>query len=58
MRFSITGTDAAGSMTFRRDTAGAALRKADELAQQGYWDIAITAPDGRKYTQAELDQLR
>jgi hypothetical protein len=45
-------------MTFRRDTAGAALRKADELAQQGYWDIAITAPDGRKYTQAELDQLR
>jgi len=57
MRFSITGTDTAGSVTLRRDTAGAAIRKAAELDQDGGWDVAITTPDGHRYTQGEFDQL-
>jgi hypothetical protein len=57
MWFLITGTDTAGSMTVRRDTAVAALKKAAELDRDGCWDIAITGPDGRRYTMREFDQL-
>jgi hypothetical protein len=57
MRFLITGTDTAGSITVRRDTAVAALKKAAELDQDGCWDITITAPDGRTYTKREFDQV-
>jgi len=57
MRFLITGTDTSGSITIRRDTAGAALKKAAELDRDGCWDIAITAPGGRRYTSREFDQL-
>jgi hypothetical protein len=57
MRFLITGTDTAGSITVRRDTAAAALKKAAELNQDGSWDITITGPDGRRYTALEFDQM-
>ena len=57
MRFLITGTDTAGSITVRRDTATAALKKAAELDRDGSWDITITGPDGRTYTAREFDQL-
>ena len=54
MRFLITGTDTAGSITVWRDTAVAALKKATELDRDGWWDITITGPDGRTYTAREL----
>jgi len=57
MWFLITGTDTAGSITVRRDTAGAALKKAAELDRDGCWDITITGPDGRRYTTRDFDQL-
>ena len=57
MWFLITGTDTAGSITVRRDTAGAALKKAGELDRDGCWDITITGPDGRRYTARDFDQL-
>ena len=57
MRFLVTGTDTAGSITVRRDTAAAALKKAAELNQDGSWDITITGPDGRRYTALEFDQM-
>jgi hypothetical protein len=57
MRFLITGTDTAGGITVRRDTAVAALKKAAKLDRDGSWDITITAPEGRTYTARELDQL-
>ena len=57
MWFFITGTDTAGSVRVRRDTAEAALKKASELDLDGCWDITITGPDGRAYTAGEFDQL-
>jgi hypothetical protein len=57
MWFLITGTDTAGNITFRRDSASAALKKAAELDRDGCWDITIAAPDGRRYTPQELDEL-
>lgn len=50
-------TDTAGSITVRRDTAVAALKKAAELDRDSCWDITITGPDGRRYTMREFDQL-
>lgn len=58
MRFLITGIDTSGSITLRRDTAVGALKKASELAEDGCWDIAITSPDGHRYTLTEFDQLQ
>jgi hypothetical protein len=57
MRFLITGTDTAGSITVRRDTAAGALKKAAELDQDGSWDITITGPNGRTYTAREFNEL-
>jgi hypothetical protein len=57
MWFFITGTDTAGSVRVRRDTAEAALKKASELDLDGCWDITITGPDGRTYIAREFDQL-
>jgi hypothetical protein len=57
MWFFITGTDTAGSVTVRRDTTEAALKKASELDLDGCWDIPITGPDGRTYTARKFDQL-
>ena len=57
MRFLITGTDISGRVTLRRETTAAALKKAAELAEDGYRDIAIIAPDGRQYPSQAFDQL-
>jgi hypothetical protein len=57
MRFLITEIDTSGSITLRRDAAASALKKALELAEDGCWDIAITSPDGHRYTPAEFDRL-
>jgi hypothetical protein len=57
MRFLIKGTDTAGSIAIRRDTADGALKKASELEQGGCWDVAITDPDGRIYISRDFGQL-
>jgi hypothetical protein len=49
MSFLITATDISGSITLRRESAAAAVKRAAELAEAGYRDVAITAPDGRLY---------
>jgi hypothetical protein len=45
------------SITLRRETAAAALKKAAELADDGCRDIAITAPDGHQYPSQAFDKL-
>jgi hypothetical protein len=57
MQFLITGTDTSGSITLRRETAAAALKKAAELAEGGCLNVAITAPDGCRYPSEAFDKL-
>jgi hypothetical protein len=58
MSFVIQGTDTSGSISLRRDTTAAAVKKAAELISDGCWDVQITTPDGRVYASPEFDQLR
>jgi hypothetical protein len=58
MSFIITGTDSAGAVSLKRDTAAAAIKKAVELMGDGCRDVCITDPDGRVHSHAEFDQLR
>jgi hypothetical protein len=58
MNYIITGTDSAGAVSLRRDSAAAAIKKALELMGDGCRDVCITDPDGRIYRHAEFDQLR
>ena len=55
MSFLISATDISGSITLRRETA--AVKKAAELAEAGYRDVAITAPDGRLYPSETFHRL-
>lgn len=56
MSFIITGTDSAGAVSLKRDSAAAAIKKAIELIGDGCRDVCITGPDGRIH--ADFDQLR
>jgi hypothetical protein len=58
MTYVITGTDSAGALCLKRDSAAAAIKKAVELMGEGCRDVCITDPDGRIYSHAEFDQLR
>jgi hypothetical protein len=58
MSYIITGTDSAGALSLKRDSAAAAVKKADELMADGCRDVRITDPDGRIYDHAEFPQLR
>jgi hypothetical protein len=53
----ITGTDSAGALSLKRDSAAAAIKKAVELMADGCRDVCVTDPDGRIYSHAEFDQL-
>jgi hypothetical protein len=57
MPFLISATDICGRVTLRRETADAALKKAAELAEDGYRDIAIAGPDGQLYSPTALDEF-
>jgi hypothetical protein len=57
MSFLISATDMCGRVMLRRETADAAIKKAAELAADGYRDIAITGPDGHLYSQQAFDEL-
>jgi hypothetical protein len=58
MSFVIQGTDTSGSVSLRRDTTAAAVKKASELIADGCWDVQITTPDGRVYASTEFDRLQ
>jgi hypothetical protein len=57
MGYIITGTDSAGALSLKRDSAAAAIKKALELIGEGCRDVSITAPDGRIYSHPEFDHL-
>jgi hypothetical protein len=58
MAYVITGTDSAGALSLKRDSAAAAIKKALELLGDGCRDVSITNPDGRIFSYPEFDQLR
>jgi hypothetical protein len=58
MSYIISGTDSAGALSLKRDSAAAAIKKATELLGDGCRDVCITDPDGRIYNDAEFEQLR
>ena len=51
--FEISGFDTSGSVTLKRLSFIAALKKARELMEDGCWDVQILDPDGRVYTSFE-----
>jgi len=57
MTYVITGTDSAGALSLKRDSAAAAVKKAVELMRDGCRDVSIKDPDGRIYSHSEFDQL-
>ena len=42
MSYIITGTDSAGALSLKRDSAAAAIKKAVELMADGCRDVCIT----------------
>jgi hypothetical protein len=58
MVYIVTGTDSAGALSLKRDSAAAAIKKAVELIGDGCRDVCITDPDGRISNHADFDQLR
>jgi hypothetical protein len=58
MTYIITGTDSAGALSLKRDSAVAAIKKAMELMADGCRDVRITDPNGRIHSHADFDQLR
>jgi hypothetical protein len=57
MSYIVTGTNSAGVLSLKRDSAAAAIKKAAELIQDGARDVHITDPNGRVYTDIECAQL-
>jgi hypothetical protein len=55
MAYVITGTDTAGALSLKRDSAAAAVKKAVEPIGEGCRDVCITDPDGRIYNQPDFD---
>ena len=58
MVFLIHALDTSGTVTLRRESVMAAMKKADELILDGCWDVEIVTPDGATYHSDEFDQLR
>ena len=58
MVFFITALDTSGTVTLRRESAVAAMKKATELISDGCWNVEIVAPDGATYNAGEFDQLK
>ena len=58
MVFLIHALDTSGTVTLRRESVTAAMKKADELILDGCWDVEIVTPDGATYNSGEFDQLR
>jgi hypothetical protein len=57
MPYIISGTNLVGALSLKRDSAAAALKKARELAADGFRDVEITDPEGRVHAHAEFAKL-
>jgi hypothetical protein len=58
MSYIITGTDSAGALSLKRDSAAAAIKKANELVEDGCRDVYIADADGHIYSPDKFDQFR
>ncbi|MBN8981756.1 MAG: hypothetical protein J0I29_10860 [Rhizobiales bacterium] len=54
--FVINAIDTSGSVTLKRLSFAAALKKARELLEDQCWDVQIIDPDGRIYTSADFER--
>jgi hypothetical protein len=57
MVFLINALDTSGTVTLRRESVSAAMKKAAELIADGCWDVEIVTPDGGTYNSSEFDRL-
>ena len=57
LQFLISGRDRSGYISLGRTTTAAALKKARELLQDGYFDVRICTPQGRILLSEEFDQF-
>lgn len=57
MSFAVSGRKSTGWVSYQRHTIVDALDKADKLIRDGYTDVAITAPEGTKYSEANFESL-
>lgn len=56
--FVINAIDTSGSVTLKRMSFAAALKKARELIEDHCWDVQITDPDGRIYTSDDFETVQ
>jgi hypothetical protein len=54
MSYISTGTNSAGVLSLKRDSAVAAVKKAAELMRDGARDVHITAPDAASTVMSNL----
>ena len=57
LHYLISGNNQFGRVNLSRTAAGAAVKKAKELLQDGYLDVRISTPRGRILLSDEFDQL-
>jgi hypothetical protein len=57
MPYIISGTNSVGALSLKRDSAAAAIKKARELAADGFRDVEITDPEGQVRDHAEFAKL-
>ena len=57
LHYLISGNNQFGRVNLSPAAAGAAVRKAKELLQEGYLDVRISTPRGRIVLSDEFDQL-
>ena len=57
LHYLISGNNQFGRVNLSRVAAEAAVKKAKELLQDGYFDVRISTPRGRILLSDEFDQL-
>ena len=57
LHYLISGNNQFGRVNLSRVAAEAAVKKAKELLQEGYFDVRISTPRGRILLSDEFDQL-
>jgi hypothetical protein len=57
LQYLISGRNLCGRVNLGRSTSEAALKKAREFLQEGYFDVRVSTPRGRVLLPEEFDQL-
>jgi hypothetical protein len=57
MPYIISGTNSVGALSLKRESAAAAIKKARELAADGFRDVEITDLEGRVRDHVEFARL-